>query len=684
MSRLVSLVLALALVLPAGARAEPAHRKAAAFVPDLYLVEGQDWRVVLPASVLAARGAPDRRVSPVILYEDGKGPWVRHLLEGLRPRRVAIVAPESGTEATGLLAEMAQGSSKRVRVETVQARPGEAALRLAERVLPAGEAPVWLVDAEDYPGALLAAVASGAEHGVLLPVGPAGVALEEALTFAADHGGRAVFAGAAPDGLAGAAETHQVTVETVATDRLVERAVKALSGEDGAPAHVVFANPADVRGYFSPPHLSVLAPLYALGKRAPLLLTSGKPDALEAELAAHEARFGPVTHATLVGDYLAIGLREMKDPDQVHRKKKNPRRFKVPLLAGVVDRAPAEYAVARLAAEDAYDLSLQVGRILAPRRLARGEKPVLLLSNADLKFIMAELISKATAKEMESLGLDVDAFYGARIDRDLIRKEIEGKQVVIWEGHPRDLTVDYEIGVVDQQLDAGLVFLQGCYTLDRNDPYVLVQQGAAAVAGTYMAVYSASGSAFAKAFFDAMLYQGADEGEAMMHARNYLLAYVELKRRRHHSDWRKTFRAALSFDLWGDPTARPLVPAQPAKAPPVRLVRDKNALRMVVPAEPWPTLRAGRYKVDLTPGAQLGSIYTHYEAKWGDDRKMQEVYFAWIDLPDFDAPPHLVTAISDRHWATVWAPKRHRLYLIVHNDAAEEVGRANLKFRLER
>ena len=40
---------------------------------------------------------------------------------------------------------------------------------------------------------------------------------------------------------------------------------------------------------------------------------------------------------------------------------------------------------------------------------------------------------------------------------------------------------------------------------------------------------------------------------------------TELKKRRKHSDWPKTYRAALAFALWGDPTARPALPVQPPK-----------------------------------------------------------------------------------------------------------------------
>ena len=51
-----------------------------------------------------------------------------------------------------------------------------------------------------------------------------------------------------------------------------------------------------------------------------------------------------------------------------------------------------------------------------------------------------------------------------------------------------------------------LVVLQGCYTLDRSDPFILLERGTQAIVATSAAIYSASGSAFARAFVDALLY----------------------------------------------------------------------------------------------------------------------------------------------------------------------------------
>ncbi len=681
-------------------------RPAAAFenAPDLYMVAGRDWRVVLPVSVLAAAG---EKSAPVLLPELGKGRWFDHFISRYEPTRPALIVPTDGDGKPTAYLPWEEGPTfpepegGPIKLVDLSARVSELPLLLAEEIVPLSSVdpgpPVWIVSDADYHTGLLAAVAAGAERGILVPVAADREDITRALSFARarrapvrlalSHSEESSPASSAlKAAVLEAALVGDVPVEVVkGVDALTGRAAAGFAGLRSAElrGHVVFTNPADVEGRFSPPHLSLLAPLFAISRQASLVLTDGDPEKTERKLEAFEEEHGSVSHVTLIGDYLTLRMREMLDPDDVHEGVDEPRRFKVPSLAGVIDLQPAEYATGRLAAEDVHDLSLQIGRIMAPRRaLGSKKRPALMLANADEIFVIAELVSMATVKEMRNTGWDVTAYYGDEIDRDLIFDEMPGKQVIIWTGHPRDLTVDYDIGVVDQMLDSSLVFLQGCYTLDRNDPYVLVQQGAGGIIGTYMAVYSASGSAFAKTVLDAMLYYGADQGEAMVHARNYQLAYVEMKRQRGHRDWRKTWRAALSFDLWGDPTLRSVQPRREPEKPPVRLKREGEVLRFLVPAERYSGLAAGRYTLESVAGGQLGAIYTRSD-DWGDERRSQPFYFGWVDLPEHDEPPELESKVPDDEWVTVWAPKRQRLYILVHNRAERAVGREGLVFRLK-
>ncbi len=648
--------------------------------PDLFVAETRDWRIVLPASTVALRADP-RHHLPLLLHEEGKEPWTRHFVARYQPHHPVVLGPPEAKWAGPSAVQLGEATSE-LRGDAQKVLKALIGLSFAYRPK---AAPFVVVDDRDYPMALHAATLAGLRGGLLLPVGPRGLSVESARRLLRAHASEVVVAG--PEALAsalGAGRDDTPLVHLAEAEAVAEESARWWQrARHGPVRHLVVTNPADTQGYFSPPHLSLLAPFYAVSRGGTLLTTGADPEEIAEAVAAFEATHGPVTHITFVGDYLALGMKEMVDPDQVYSGVEHPRRFKIPLLAGLEHLEPAAYAVARLAAEDVYDLSYQVGRIVAPERTLTPRREALILSNADLKFIVAELVSMVSAKELENVGYAVHAYYGRQVNRELVRAELPGKHLIVWHGHPRDLTVDYEIGVVDQRLDAGLVVLQGCYTLDRNDPYVMVQQGAAAVVGTYMAVYSASGSAFAKTFLDAMLYHDADLGEAMVHARNYLLAYVALKRRRGHDDWRKTYRAALSFDLWGDPTARPVAPLRTPAHPPVRLERRGQTLRFVLPERPWGTLAAGRYRVDPTPGAELGAIYTR-KRSWGDVRRLQEMYFGWVELPDLEGAPKLRTAIPDRDWASVYVPARHRLYLLVHNDAAEALRPEGLSFMLER
>ena len=152
------------------------------------------------------------------------------------------------------------------------------------------------------------------------------------------------------------------------------------------------------------------------------------------------------------------------------------------------------------------------------------------------------------------------------------------------------------------------VVLQGCYTLDRSDPFILFDRGTQSIVATSAAIYSASGSAFARALFDSLLYAGADLGTAVRNARNYLLAVTTLKKQRGHSDWTKTYRAALAFALWGDPTARaPLAPPTSA-VPPATWQLGERALTLAIPPKHLEPATVGPYTAQPVPRAMLSGL----------------------------------------------------------------------------
>ena len=232
--------------------------------------------------------------------------------------------------------------------------------------------------------------------------------------------------------------------------------------------------------------------------------------------------------------------------------------------------------------------------------------------------------------------------------------------MLVWEGHARDLTLEERGGIAAQRTPP-LVVLQGCYTLDRSDPFILFERGTQAIVATSAAIYSASGSAFARALLDALLYDGADLGTAVRNARNYLLAVTELKKRRGHTDWTKTYRAALAFALWGDPTARPALPVGGAQAPARRSGGSTAArLDLSIPKRRLETASVGRYAADPVPRAMLSGLILRDGAR--RERVLKQLFFAAVS-----APPDLTAACPPAAgWEVVsfFAPRTRTLSVL--------------------
>jgi hypothetical protein len=253
-----------------------------------------------------------------------------------------------------------------------------------------------------------------------------------------------------------------------------------------------------------------------------------------------------------------------------------------------------------------------------------------MLSNADEAFALGETISRTTASELRNAGVKVRARYGDAVTPEEIQTALEQAGTLVWEGHARDLTLE-ERGGTSAQRTPPLVVLQGCYTLDRSDPFIFFEHGTQAIVATSAAIYSASGSAFARALFDGLLYDGVDLGTAVRNARNYLLAVTELKKRRGHTDWTKTYRAALAFTLWGDPTIRPALPSSAPKLPPAAWRLADGRLDLSIPKRRLATASIGRYAADPVPRAMLaGLILRSGERR---ERLLKQLFFAAVSAP---------------------------------------------------
>jgi hypothetical protein len=414
-------------------------------------------------------------------------------------------------------------------------------------------------------------------------------------------------------------------VELPSADVFTTAYLRALGSR---PTAVVIANPLDRRSLFSPSSLSLLAPLVSAVHRAPLFLVEdAPPETIEqATLAFLERHVLSPSHVILVGDELALRSHRVPDPVLVAggpEARGGGTEVRVELFSDIDRDEPQDFAVGRIVGEGAGQASATLAR---QYHLPRGSsaRPVIFFTNADGIFRLGETISRTTAAELRNVGVAVKAYYGEKISHPLIQKSLTATDVLVWEGHARDLTLEEQGGIAAKGAP-DLVILQGCYTFDRSDPFILMDKGTVAIVGTSTAIYSASGSALARAFFDALLYDGADLGTATRNARNFLLALTHLKRARKHSDWRKTYRAALAFALWGDPTLRPNLATGEPKLAPMTWAREDQGLTLTIPARGLDRVAVGRFVAEPPPRSMLSGLLLREPGT--EQRRLKELFF---------------------------------------------------------
>ena len=498
-------------------------------------------------------------------------------------------------------------------------------LTVAQRWWPTPPA-VVVVPGGRYAWLLQGAALAGALGGALLPIDARRPIPPEALQAWA--GAQWYLLGSPPPEVPLPPAAH---VQRLDTPEAVRGAALGALGDFST---VVVANPVDRRGRFSPASLSLLAPLIAAVHRAPLVLVSGAAaDVVEREVGAAIAAAGrPPSHVYLVGDELALRSHRVPDPVLAAGGPEalgGARDVRVELFSRLQDGQPQDYAVGRFVAEDAARGSATLGRQLAPAPASAGR--ITFLSNADQVFALGETIARSTVNELRNAGIKVNASYRDAITTAAIQDALQKAGLLVWEGHARDLTLEERGGIAVERTPP-FVVLQGCYTLDRSDPFILLDRGTQAIVATSAAIYSASGSAFARALFDSLLYGGADLGTAVRNARNFLLAVTNLKKQRGHADWTKTYRAALAFALWGDPTARPPLATPNSALPPATWQVGARTLTLTVPSRRLETTTVGRYTAQPVPRAMLSGLILRDGDKPG--RTVKELFFTAVTAPE--------------------------------------------------
>ncbi len=551
--------------------------------------------------------------APVVLFDAQDAEAVRRFV-GQAGRPVECLVRASMAPAARALLEATAGVSC-TRVDSLVAWAHQLWPQARTVVIAPSTSYAWLLR-----GAALAAAAGAA----LLPVSDDAAPLAPALaSWSLDT--VYVLPGAAAPALATARVIRLKSPEGVG--RVTLRRLGA------PPRTLVVANPNDRQGLFSPSSLSLLAPLIAATHQAPLVLVDdAAADAVESEVQRFIAanQLAP-THIYLVGDELALRSHRVPDP-VVAAGGPAPigggRDVRVELFSEIQHTRPQDYAVGRFVAEGAALGSATLARQLHSG-LGSGER-VVIMSNAEQEFALGETISRTTVSELRNAGVKVRAQYGGAVTPASIQAALVQAGLLVWEGHARDLTLEERGGIAVDRTPP-LVVLQGCYTLDRSDPFILFERGTQAIVATSAAIYSSSGTSFARALMDALLYDGADLGTAVRNARNYLLAVTELKKRRGHGEWAKTYRAALAFTLWGDPTSRPALPLQPAKLPPARWELNGAGLDLAIPKRRLKKAAVGPYSVEPVPRAMLSGLVL----RDGDrpERQVKELFYDVLPAP---------------------------------------------------
>jgi len=231
-----------------------------------------------------------------------------------------------------------------------------------------------------------------------------------------------------------------------------------------------------------------------------------------------------------------------------------------------------------------------------------------------------------------------------------------------------------------------VVVLQSCDSLDEGIMRRVHELGGSALLSTVTYMYSASGSAFVKAVCDGVLYRRATLGEAVRDARNYFFCLQDLKNVRGHHQQAKSQRAALSFQLWGDPQLRVVPPL--AGAPKIHPVAARwsarDELTIDVPPRRLERAASEAYRLRAFPGSGTAGLVRR--TKDGSGRRLTPIYFFRLPLPAaFDAKGFAsVQRPGDPPNRAVFRTDPWRRYVYVLYSPAEETPRETftLKFGL--
>ena len=457
------------------------------------------------------------------------------------------------------------------------------------------------------------------------------------------------------------AKMSTVKTRSLATEHAVGEEHTRLLAQKGAIETLVLANPADTRDEL--PGTSCLAPWIASRRRGVLLLTNDKGDNASALITAalKDPRLSKVENLILVGDRKAIPM----------ERRPNPLEGKDEFIEleppGGDERTPFTLATGRLFHEELGIITL----MLARQRLidhAKGPRKALIVSNPGGGLPLLETISRHTGNELRNTGYTTTAMFRRESSGDAIRRLLPSQDVFLWEGHHSTLVSDYGVPYWQEPLRPSLVFLQSCLALAEPEAQPFLRRGAIAVVGSPSRTYSASGGAVTLAYFNALAYDRQTLGGALRQAKNFMLAYAQLKQQRL-GDASKlggaNVRSAWAFTLWGDPTVKLPAPEAPkdALAAVRATVRDRR-ITLTIPEKPYDEVSTEQYVARQFPNGRLAGYLTKSAS---DDRKrLVPLLFAEVRLPGGgEKIPRLQSKMPQNNWIFTWDARRQSGYLLV-------------------
>jgi hypothetical protein len=428
----------------------------------------------------------------------------------------------------------------------------------------------------------------------------------------------------------------------------------------GSVHTLVVTNPADDRPGLG--GMSALAPWLAARKRAVLLLTNEAGTDVETVVKA------ALRHEALVRTESVILLGSPKAiPPQ---RRPNP-------VAGGKDRfiemepltpsgaEPFSFAVGRLFHPDPAVVLLMLAREELLKDQSSGK--ALVVSNPGDSLPLLETVSRSTALELKNAGYQTTALFGSEASAAKVRCLLPEQDIFLWEGHYSTLVRSWGLYRWPEPLRPSLFFLQSCLALNEKEALPFLERGAVGIIGSSTRTYSATGSAIALAYFDALLYEHQTMGGALRQAKNFLLAFALLKRQRLGQPplAGASVRSAWAFTLWGDPTLR--LPAPPAPEGALAHVRQQvrgKTIRISLPEEKYAKVGSACYQAQPAANICLAGLCRRDA---DDDHCLVPLVFVEVRLPAVPAglTPQLHGRLPHSAWVFLWDGRRRCGYLLL-------------------